>query len=175
MRSACIAFLSALTFLASSCVEIPKYDNAPAILFAGIDKFDAADLIGNKTERVRITISFEDGDGDLGENRQDEARMKLLTDNGDWGNYQIKAYQQVGQAWEEYPMPESRFAVFPVLKTDGKKGPIRGKLDFDMDFYPLSGTKQIPMKFVVKIRDRALRESNFIETDLISIPAFDIF
>lgn len=63
--------------------------------------------------------------------------------------------------------------MFPFLKTDGTRGPIRGKLDFDIDFSSGPGSKTTPLKFIVKIRDGELRESNTIETDSILVPVFD--
>lgn len=178
MRFPGLILFIGVTLSTVSCVDIPKYDPTPAIEFVGIDKFDIADN-DLKTEypRVRITFSFEDGDGDLGDDAQSAERLNLLQQNGGWGNYYIRVYRLVNEKWERYPMPEldSSQLIFPILKTDGVRGPIRGKLDFDIDFAKGNGYKLTPLKFEVKIRDRQLRESNIIETDSISVPIFDEF
>ncbi len=158
-----------------SCVDIPKYDPTPAIEFVGIDKFDSQDKLGNPMKLVRITLSFEDGDGDLGEDIQSEERRQYLQSNGGWGNYHVQVFRFVNEKWEELELTALDYLAFPYLKTDGVRGPIRGKLDYDLDFALGQGQKETPLKFVVKIRDRQLRESNVIETDSISVPIFDEF
>jgi hypothetical protein len=155
-----------------SCVDIPKYDFKPKIEFVGIDKFVVSDEWGDKTQ-VRITLSFEDGDGDLGEDAQSDARQNYLKENGGWGNYHVEVFRLVNDKWEKFETSLLDFLIFPTLKTDGVRGPIRGKLDYDLDFAMGSGTKLTPVKFLIKVRDRELRESNVVETDSISIPLFD--
>lgn len=160
-----------------SCVDIPKYDPTPAIEFVGVDSFEVVDDLKTKYTRVRITFSFEDGDGDLGDDAQSTDRQNFFKQNGGWGNYYIRVYRFVNEKWERHYMAEldSSLLIFPLLKTDGVRGPIRGKLDFDVDFAQGNGSKLTPLKFEVKIRDRQLRESNMIETDSISVPIFDEF
>lgn len=160
--------------MTGSCVDIPKYDLSPKIEFVGIDKFVVDDDWGKKTQ-VRVTLSFEDGDGDLGEDAQSEDRQNFLKGNGGWGNYHIEVFRFVNEKWEKFETPLLGYLVFPTLKTDGVRGPIRGKLDYDLDFAMGSGTKDTPLKFYIKVRDRELRESNVIETDSISVPIFDEF
>lgn len=175
MRIAGIPLLAGIMLVAGSCVDIPKYDHAPRIEFVGIDKFDSEDKLGNPIKLVRITVSFEDGDGDLGEDIQSEERRNFLMDNGGWGNYHVQVLRYVNEKWEPLEMSALSYLAFPYLKPDGIRGPIRGKLDYDLDFALGAGQKDTPLKFLVKIRDRELRESNTIETDSISVPIFDEF
>jgi len=175
MRKAGILLLTGIMFVMGGCVDIPKYDNAPRIEFVGIDKFDSEDRLGNPIKLVRITLSFEDGDGDLGEDIQNEDRKKLLEENGGWYNYNVQTFRYVNEKWEFHDIPVLRYLAFPVLKPDGTKGPIRGKLDYDLEFSMGPGYKETPVKFQIKIRDRELRESNIIETDSIVVPIYDEF
>lgn len=173
MRTIGAVLFFGVMLLTGSCVDIPKYDPTPSIEFVGIDLFDSEDKLGNPIKLLRITLSFEDGDGDLGEDAQSEERMKYLEANGGWKNYHAQAYRFVNEKWEEFEMPLLEDLVFPILKTDGVRGPIRGKLDYDLNFSLGEGQKDTPLKFAVKIRDRELRESNTIETDSIVVPIFD--
>lgn len=175
MRIAGSLLFIGVMLLTGSCVDIPKYDPTPAIEFVGIDKFDSQDKLGNPMKLVRITLSFEDGDGDLGEDIQSEERRQYLLSNGGWGNYYVQVFRFVNEKWEELELTALDYLAFPYLKTDGVRGPIRGKLDYDIDFALGPGQKETPLKFVVKIRDRQLRESNVVETDSISVPIFDEF
>lgn len=72
MRIVGALFFAGVMLGAGGCADIPKYDLAPAIEFAGIDQFDSQDRLGNSVKLVRITLAFEDGDGDLGEDPQSE-------------------------------------------------------------------------------------------------------
>lgn len=175
MRIIGVLLFTGIRLTASGCLDIPKYDPTPAIEFAGIDQFDSEDRLGNAVKMVRITLEFEDGDGDLGEDPQSEERSEFLKANGGWGTYRVEVFRLQNEKWERYPMQllDSIPLMFPFLKTDGVRGPIRGKLDFDIDFPPGPGSKMTPLKFIVKIRDRELRESNTVETDSILVPVFD--
>ena len=175
MRTVGTLVFAGIVLMAGGCADIPKYDLSPAIEFAGIDQFDSEDALGNPVKLVRITLAFEDGDGDLGEDPQSEERRNFLEANGGWGNYRVEVLRLQNEKWERHPMPllDSIPLMFPFLKTDGSRGPIRGKLDFDIDFPPGTGSKITPLKFIVKIRDRELRESNIVETDSILVPVFD--
>lgn len=174
MRTFRTLLFATVILMAWGCVDMPKYDLTPAIKFVGIDKYDANDSLGNQITNVRITLSFEDGDGDLGESLKDNAaREDYLKENGGWGNYQTQVLKLEKDKWVNYDLPLLSFLVFPVLKTDGTRGPIRGKLDYDISFPNSRQGKLTPLKFLVKIRDRELRESNIIETDSISVPIYD--
>lgn len=161
-----LMFAVALT----GCVDIPDFDDTPKIYYNGVDQFtEINDSTGKKIrENVIITIDFEDGDGDLGASVEERAD----TTHG-WGNYElVTATKGADGKWTERILAEDRFKWMPILKPDGKPGPIKGKLDLNTSFLYGNSTVPVTTKFKVRIRDRALHVSNQIETDSIQVPGY---
>lgn len=160
----------------SACFNEPNYSNTPSLEFKGIFKYTipASQGVGkSKRDSVVITVGFKDGDGNLGTNtssatyKTDSARY---AQNGGWGNYQIRTFRYINKQYVEYPQTINNFLIFPDL-TEGKpKGAIEGTLDFNQIFTYGTNVQIYPTKFMIKIRDRDLNESNVIETDTVSVP-----
>jgi len=151
----------------ASCVDIPDFNNTPEIEYNSIDHFKGEDSFGNPVEQITVTIDFQDGDGDLGaslEERSDSVKYS------DWGNYELKTFVKEGNSWVEQQSSIDSNQFFPVLKTDGKSGPIKGTLDFRTTAPYFGGAKLVYHKYKVRIRDRALRVSNQVDTDSILLP-----
>ena len=169
-----LGILLGLATWLTSCVEQPDFDDTPRIVFNSIDKFTIPDPFSgpNATkDSVVITIDFEDGDGDLGltfQERSDTAFINAVYP--DWGNYELRTFQLRNGRFEELPFSVASKLFFPLLKPDGRPGPIKGKLDFSQTFFYSRFARPAIIKFQVRIRDRALRVSNTIETDTISVP-----
>ncbi|GAB3174114.1 hypothetical protein [Telluribacter humicola] len=173
MRNTLYIVLFAALALAS-CVETPNFDNTPRIEFNSIDKYTVPDPFSGpnaQKDSVVITIDFEDGDGDLGVTPEERSDTTLLnTKYSGWGNYELTVLRLEDDQFVEVPSAVSSKLFFPVLKRDGKPGPIKGKLDFSQIFFYSRFARPTTLKFQVKVRDRALRVSNVIETDTISVP-----
>ncbi|SEI60513.1 hypothetical protein SAMN04487995_1611 [Dyadobacter koreensis] len=154
----------------ASCVDIPDFDNTPKIYYNSIDQSTLTDSSGRKIqENVIVSIDFEDGDGDLGASdaeRSDSVKYR------DWGNYELVTSRLEGGKWVDRILALDRFKFFPMLKPDGKSGPIKGKLDLNTTFFYSGSATPVWVKFKVRIRDRALRVSNQVPTDSILVPAF---
>ncbi len=169
-------FIGILSFLGlSSCVDTPRFDDTPNIQFNSIDKLTVPDPFSGPTARkdsVVITVDFEDGNGDLGISPDERSDTTLLNSiYRDWGNYELTIFKSNGSGgFTELPSSVSGKLFFPVLKRDGKPGPIKGKLDFSQIFFYSRFAQRAVLKFRVRVRDRALRVSNIIETDTISVP-----
>ncbi|HEV7349069.1 hypothetical protein [Telluribacter sp.] len=173
MRYTVYIFLfAALTLV--SCVETPDFDTTPTIAFNSIDKFTVPDPFSGPNARkdsVIITIDFEDGDGDLGVTAEERSDTTLLNSKySGWGNYELKTLRLEKGSFVELPTAVTSKLFFPVLKRDGKPGPIKGKLDFSQIFFYSRFAQPTVLKFQVRVRDRSLRVSNIIETDTISVP-----
>ncbi|GAB2778640.1 hypothetical protein GCM10027275_22580 [Rhabdobacter roseus] len=159
------------SLLLVSCVDVPNFDDTPRIAFNNIDKFEVFDSFSQtNSDSVVITIDFEDGDGDLGLSPAERSDTNLINAiYRDWGNYEYTTLRLVNGRFEELPSSVSGKLFFPVLKRDGKAGPIKGKLDFSVIYFQDRFTRPATVKYRVRIRDRALRVSNVIETDTITV------
>ena len=170
-------FVLGIALTLSSCFNEPNYSNTPVIEFKGIDRYPLAAGSGvgqSKRDSIVITVGFKDGDGDLGTSadtyKADSARY---FSNGGWGNYEIKTFRLINKQYQEVTLGVLNFLTFPNLAKDKPKGAIEGTLDFNQVFQYGVGARLYPTKFRIKIRDRALQESNVIETDTITLPFFN--
>jgi hypothetical protein len=166
-----VRFIATLLIFAISttgCFTPPNYSNVPEIVFNSIDKFEVIEPFSKaKQDSVVITINFKDGDGDLGESTDNRNNTRYDT----WGNYELKTLRKVsGNKYEEVVLAANAKLFFPVLKPDGKKGPIEGLLDYAVYFPYSRNSKLTTVKFQIRVRDRALNVSNVIETDTLSVP-----
>lgn len=169
-----------LAAAAFGCVDIPDFDDTPKIYYNGVDQTTIIDTVSGKeqkTELVTLTINFEDGDGDLGASSDDiqdtEFTQRYVKVPG-WNleaNYElITMIKQKDSTWVETIMPGDSFKFFPLLKLDGKSGPIKGKLDLNARFSYLNSAVMTKVKFKIRIIDRAFRISNQVETDEVTVP-----
>lgn len=170
-----------LAVAAAGCVDIPDFSDTPKIYYNGISQETRTDTvlgIPQETEVVTVTIDFEDGDGDLGASNvevQDTVnftpKYRKLSGWNLEGNYElVTLIQQKDSSWSESILDGDKFKFFPLLKTDGKAGPIKGKLDLNVRYRRLNSATPTKLKFKVRIIDRAFHISNQIETDPVSVP-----
>lgn len=159
---------------ALGCVDIPDFDNTPKIYYNGIDQFTETDSADKKVrENVIITIDFEDGDGDLGASADERSDSSFVRPYGKWGNYELVTARTGSDGkWTESILAEDQYKWMPILKPDGKPGPIKGKLDLNTSFLYGNSTVPVYVRFKVRIRDRALNVSDQIQTDSIQVPGY---
>lgn len=168
----------ALTLGLSACFTEPEFSNTPVIRFQQLYKITkpaSADRRTPRRDSVVITIAGEDGDGDLGEDIQlDSVRIRrTVFAKETWGNYELKTFQLVNGKYEELILTDYQKLFFPRLYRNDKRGPVEiTNLDFGSIFPYTNNVRLVTVKFTLKIRDRALRESNTIETDTITVPIF---
>lgn len=154
----------------ASCVDIPDFDDTPKIFYNSIDTQTELDTNGKKVqENITVTVDFEDGDGDLGAS---DAEIADSVKYRDWGNYELVTSTLTDGKWVDQILVVDKYKWFPDLKPDGKSGPIKGKLDLHTSAKYFNSSVPITIKYKVRIRDRALRVSNQIVTDSISVPGF---
>lgn len=173
-----VLFLIGLTTWLSSCSPEPDFSNTPRIDYEGINvsrRLPARPGVvgGGERDSVVITLRFTDGDGDLGENtprnKTDSLAFVERYKDG-WGNYEIKTFRFVNGRFEEFLLLENRFLLFPRLTREGQRGAIEGTLDFRQVFFYTRNAPIVPVKFQIRVRDRALRVSNMVETDTVRVP-----
>ncbi|TAE22205.1 MAG: hypothetical protein EAZ91_24030 [Cytophagales bacterium] len=174
-----VLLLFGLTLLLSGCTPEPDFSNTPQIEYLGIDKSERlpsrGGVGGAERDSIVITLNYRDGDGDLGlfdqKTKPTKADSILINSPAyrEWGNYQIKTLRLVNNKFEELKLSENAVLFFPQLK-EGSRGAIEGILDFRQSFLYSRSARIVPVKFQIKIRDRALNESNVVETDTVWVP-----
>ena len=152
----------------TGCFTPPDYSPVPEIVFNSMTKFEVIEPFSKtKQDSVVITLDFKDGDGDLGESTDNRDDSRYDT----WGNYELRTFRKTtGNQFQEIILPANFKIFFPVLKPDGKRGPIEGKLDY-ASYFPYTQTAKLTtVKFQIRVRDRAFNVSNLVETDTLSVP-----
>lgn len=159
----------ALMCLLVSCYESPNFDLKPNIEFKSLRKEIRLDAFsGSKKDSVIISISYQDGDGDLGLNETEKATAVLKNDY----NYLIKIFRKKKGVFTEVIQDVPYSGYFPRLKSDGKIGPIEGSIDYSIDFpQPFTPVKD-SLKFQVTIKDRVGNISNTVESSVIVLNEF---
>ncbi|WP_345070560.1 hypothetical protein [Hymenobacter fastidiosus] len=172
-----------LTALAvSSCISPPDFPSTPNIEFKELKVTRITDPNPNivPQDQVAVTVSFQDGEGDLGlTNDQKTKGSPYYQDpqqgaprNRNFYNYFITIFRQNGQGrFEPVPLVDPRFpydSTFPPLDPEGgKAAPLKGDLTFTTNF-DIDTDKPIKpgdiIRFEISIMDRALNESNKITT-----------
>ncbi|RYY17006.1 MAG: hypothetical protein EOO36_10340 [Cytophagaceae bacterium] len=167
----------------SGCLSAPSYPETPAIEFQSIrlQRF----TVSNSTvpiDSVYITVSFQDGDGDLGLNSVEAQTAPYGSKDRAAVNYIntafIKNVNRGGQYdsarfFFNYLPKRDLYSLFDHLSptTDSRKSPLKGTLTRAYGFY--LGSPYLPnqeIKFRVSILDRALHQSNEVETSSLVIP-----
>ncbi len=157
-----------------ACLDEPNYSDVPTIRLVGPPTkvtLEPGILVGqSRRDSVIVTIGFQDGTGDLGEDTRDTTRQRLIFGKEPWGNYEIRTFQFLNGTFTELPQGDNKKLFFPRLTREGQRGPIEGDLDFSQVFPYQRPFRMVPVKFQIRIRDRGLQVSNIIETDTISVP-----
>lgn len=161
-----ISLLSLLIAFCSlqSCLQPPDYPNEPEIEYVGMNKmFVRQGSVGAEPDTLRITISYTDGDGDIG-----------APEDGDFTNNVIYIDSRNDL--------DSRVSV-PFIPSLGLGNGISGQISFDIlstnfgmcCIYddksgedPCTRSTRFPtdtLQYTVYIIDQAGNESNRIETE----------
>ncbi|SNC65948.1 hypothetical protein SAMN06265337_1445 [Hymenobacter gelipurpurascens] len=158
----------------SSCLSPPDYPDTPEISFKNIQK-TRVDTITGLFDRVVVTVSFKDGDGDLGLDNGDTSppynELDPITQlpNRYYNNYFFQPQIQNGSGqFEDYNLSFSYNARYPRLSPTNqgdRKEPLKGDLNFKQQFFQGTFPRNSVVRFKVKIVDRALHESNEITTE----------
>lgn len=169
------------------CLKAPDYAVEPVIAFESIALRSFPRPPEPRTDSVRVTVSFKDGDGDLGlggkfgvpaDTTYPYNFNKRGPRNRFYENYFIEPFRKNRSTGMFEKLPASAASVsgyngrYPRLTAaDTKPAPLKGTISRDFSFALLSpffpGDE---VRFEVTIADRALHESNTITTSSIIIP-----
>lgn len=163
-----------LLFLAVACQEKVEYPIEPRVSYEGLGYL--MDTDSTLTGEVILHIGYTDGDGDLGLDDSDTLYpfglndpyyYNLIIDYLKWDGTAfvetpLLSWNQTTQSYDTISF-NARFKR--LIFTDEEKA-ISGTIDYTLNTYnPLSPNDTI--KFRIHLIDRALHESNAIETDAI--------
>lgn len=178
-----LSFCAALALMGlgiSSCLTEPSYSDTPEIEFKSIKK-TFLNTAGGAYDTVVVTVSFKDGDGDLGLNNDETTFPYSETDasgqpNRFYNNYfftpQIRntgtnQFEDLQLGSFNY---NSRYPRLAPASQENRKAPLKGDLSFGQRIF---ASQLIPsgsvIRFKVSIVDRALNESNVVTTEPITI------
>lgn len=169
-----LTILVLMIFALASCQKKMEYPIEPKVSYEGMGYVMNAD--STLTGEVVVSIGYTDGDGDLGLDDADTLYpfgpndpnyYNLIIDYLKWDgstfvDTPLLSWNQQSQSFDTV----SFNARFKRLVFNDEEAAISGTIDYKMMVYnPLSPNDTI--KFKIIILDRALHESNVIETDAI--------
>lgn len=169
-----LLFLEIILIALAACQKKIEYPIEPKITYQGLGYMMDAD--STLTGEVVVSIGYTDGDGDLGLDDADTL-YPFGPNDPHYYNLIIDYLKWNGSAFVETPLLSwnqqtqsfdtvSFNARFKRLIFNDEEAAISGSIDYTLPAYnPLSPNDTI--KFKVRIIDRALHESNTIETDII--------
>ncbi len=174
-----IVLLVFLALLATACFQAPNYADTPAISFESIRNAPAS----TGADSVFITISYQDGNGDMGLNSADTlSPFQRIVAGGQpnqfFNNYFLNIYKRVNGRYVPVTFNSSEFTLngrYPRL-NGSRNSAIEGTLRYSFVFFYVFSNAYTPrisqndtVKFDVQVVDRALNKSNIVETQEIII------
>ena len=184
-----LAALAAGLLALSGCLKAPDYPVVPVIAFESLTLDSRGKLPQVRLDSVRVTVSFQDGDGDMGLggslfgiDADDRAPYAPANPDNSPNRYNknffldIYLKNRTTGVFEKLPpavLPSGNFYErFPRLSSaDTKPAPLKGTISrayiFAVGAPFLRGDE---IRFNITVADRALHESNTITTPSIIIP-----
>jgi hypothetical protein len=158
MRNRLIAALAVVVLATPSCMKEEKFSDIPQIAFENFTlEFDT----GNYATRGYLTISFKDGDGDIGL-RTDQKEPPYNPGSPYYYNYIIDYYEQQNGVFVKVDLDPSFNARIPYLTPSDLNKAIKGFIVDTLGLSPVPVHDTIKFKFF--IYDRALHKSNVDST-----------
>ncbi len=156
-------FFPVVLALAGSCFDPPEYPNVPQIEYEGIEFFDGK---GQDVDSLVLSISFVDGDGDLGlpakglDFISDPYNNKTfyLTNNGTLVPVQTQA---LGEPVHQLLIPDPTFGKLVTVRT--RQQPAYSSLpEFNCTNYT---DAQTPERFLISAADAAVLDPSIQVVD----------
>ena len=157
-----LRFLPIILFLALSfngCKKPDEFPLVPFIEFKSIytTKDDTIDL------KAFVTISFTDGDGDIGYHSRESGLNDAIFDDPSsqyYNNFIVKTFILQNGIWNTIDTPVS--ARIPYLTPEGPNKALRGEIS--REFALPIALVQDTLRYDIFIYDRSLNQSNTITT-----------
>ncbi|MFZ4520826.1 MAG: hypothetical protein ACOYNC_03935 [Bacteroidales bacterium] len=154
----CFAVLAIGALLLSSCMKKEVYPVIPAIAYQNFTmEFDT----GQRPTRGFLTISFKDGDGDIGL-RINQTEPPFDTGSIYYYNYIIDYYERQNGTFVKIDLDQTYNARIPYLTPNDPNKAIKGFIVDTLLLNPFPVYDTVKFKFY--IYDRALNKSNVDST-----------
>ena len=151
--SGSVAVIASL-FLFSSCMKKESFPIIPEIAY---QNFETVFDTGKIATRGYLTISFKDGDGDIGL-RTDQKEPPYNPGSPYYYNYIIDYYERQNGAFVKVELDPSFNARIPYLTPTDMNKAIKGFIVDTLVLDPAPAFDTVKLKFF--IYDRALHKSN---------------
>ncbi len=152
-----IFFIAGLIIF-SSCTKFEEYPIIPHIefvSFATIHNVQQQDSLGY------ITISYTDGDGDIGLTSEENTPPYQY-------NFFLDIYENINGVQQKIVFSDTSITFnsrIPVLTPDGINKSIKGEIEMELELYIMTPfLDSDTISFEIYIMDRALNKSNVIHT-----------
>lgn len=165
----------------SACKKSEIYSDIPAIEFKNY-YFTRDTTGGVEVKKLGVIISYKDGDGDIGLNVGDTFPPfnSIQVNSKETNLYRYNIYKvfyaldTVTNTFEPLIIPNSTDTLISTgrvenITPDGKHKAIRGEIDWQNDL-PDYRDMSKTIKVKIRIYDRALHESNTVESPEIILP-----
>ena len=162
-----IVFIAAIV-LNNSCKKDVIYPIIPAIQYKNFEKLKS---YNGSDSALKLTISYTDGDGDLGL-KQTQIDPPFDSSSIYYYNMYVYYYEYFNNKWNQVTINDFstdtiRFKYrFPYLTPNTDNKVIKGEIDFTINnLIPIKSNR---IKFSIFIYDRKLNKSNTVESDVIT-------
>lgn len=151
-----------LVMAVSSCHKAEEFPVEPEITFTSFEpKSDGT---------AQLTFEFTDGDGDIGLNPRDTLNP-YNPGNKYYYNVFVEYYELQNGIWTLIPITNPPlYYRSPVVTPKGQNKTLNGSMTIDLPFYHNPASSFDTIKLSMQLVDRALNESNIVETSTIVKP-----
>ena len=138
----------------SSCTKTSCNEDVPTIEFSKFEQFE------DKT--AKLIVTFKDCNGDIGLNQADSIEPFQY-------NFFMEYFEKQNGAWVNIKPIIPYYYRIPIL-YDGSNESVEGDIEISLASYYNPYSDYDTIKFQIYITDRALNESNIVETSEIITP-----
>jgi len=179
-----IGSLGLLAASLSSCLKAPEYPVTPSISYNNIQVIRIQKQAGGQPlDSIRLTINYQDGDGDLGLSPDERKNPPFDFQKGTnkfYNNFFVEPfvrnaatgrYESLVAKGITTPGAYNGAFPHPTSTTDSKAAPIKGTITYAPVAFGLGDTFQPrdSVRFEISIADRAQHVSNTITTRAVYI------
>lgn len=153
-----LALVALLGF--TGCLKTEEFPVEPRIKYESYE---------SRPDSAVLTISFTDGDGDIGLAPGDT--LEPFNPGSQWYyNFFVDYYKKLDGEWQlqEFPLP--LYYRIPVITPTGQNKALQGEIAVRISPQVLPQTSGDTVRFSVWIADRALHQSNTVFSEAIIVP-----